>query len=64
MKQNANIQESNSQPYSTATPLPTPEFLTPNESFQMRYYALTLRKGHKNYQGSKQKGPKNFLFVE
>ena len=37
MKQNADFQEHISQAYSTATPLPTPKFLTTNKSFQLNY---------------------------
>ena len=37
MKQNADFQEGIPQLYSTATPLPTPNFLTTEKSFQMMY---------------------------
>ena len=48
MKQNADFQEGISQAESTATPLPTPKFLTTNESFKMRHYISILLKGHQN----------------
>ena len=46
MKENVDFQEGILQAQSTATPLPTPKFLTTNESFQMRYYKRTFIKGH------------------
>ena len=45
MNQNADFQEGIPQPLSTATPLPTPKFLSTNESFQMRYYIRIFLKG-------------------
>ena len=53
MKQNADFQEGISQAYSTATLLPTPNFLTPNKSFQMIYYKKIFLKGEQNGQRSK-----------
>ena len=51
MKQNTDFQECISQAYSPAPPLPTPKFLTTNESFQMRHYVRIFLKGHANCQG-------------
>ena len=64
MKQNADFQEGISQAQRSATPLPTPKFLTTNESFQMRYYVRIFLKGHENCQGLKLKVPKNSLFIK
>ena len=50
MKQNADFQESISPAYSIAAPLPTPKFLTTNESFHMGYYMRIFLKGHQNGQ--------------
>ena len=46
MKQNADFKDSISQVISTSTPLPTPKFLTTNQSFEMRYYIRIFLKGH------------------
>ena len=51
MKQNADIQEGIPQAQNTATPLPTPKFLTTNENFEMRYYVRIFLKGHENCLG-------------
>ena len=64
MKQNADFQEGISQAQSTATPLPSPNFLTTNKSFQMRYYVRIFLKGYENCQGSKIEIPKNSLFIK
>ena len=64
MKQNTDFQERISQAESTATSLPTPKFLTTNESFQMRYYVRISLKGHENCQGLKLKVPKHLLFIK
>ena len=53
MKQNADFQEGISQAWSIATPLPTFNVFTTNESFKMKYYKRISLKGHKNGQRTK-----------